>query len=427
MPYDLHIRGLPAWGELVDRGLDVVVDPMLFRIGEYFLGGKRAADPVGDRRWQAVESDLGTLVAFFDLVVMHDQLPAFNYFDTFGYEPNQTPGSGLSDLLNVDGDRMLFHVNVEYEMYRQVKHAAMGELRRLTENGPFVSRATAERMLATLDATEYGWEPSLEGIGNRLSGADELRIARFVLGQLVFAGYAQQTGSPHVLAPSRTLALASFGLRLADPTAATEATVYDELRRRCRDAGDGWRDDDLPWTPSFLPYLVKKTRQYREGPDKLLERAKELRNSPAVERYRELRAAMVAEDAHRSREARRELESAADAVARSLDSTRPELEVSGRMMVEVLPKAVGVAAGANAGALAAGPLGATVGGLVGLVGEELLRPVQRRLWGWVLDELPFRSARKLLTRMVRAEHELVTELGPRLRAIWETGRADDLR
>jgi hypothetical protein len=36
-----------------------------------------------EARWQAIANDLGGLVSFFDLLILHEQLPAFNYTDTF--------------------------------------------------------------------------------------------------------------------------------------------------------------------------------------------------------------------------------------------------------------------------------------------------------------------------------------------------------
>ena len=79
MDYDITISGLEEWDKLTIQELDVIVDPFVFRIGQFFLEGKDA----GPERWQAIESDLGALVNFFDLVVLYDQLPAFNYPDTF--------------------------------------------------------------------------------------------------------------------------------------------------------------------------------------------------------------------------------------------------------------------------------------------------------------------------------------------------------
>jgi hypothetical protein len=82
-PYDMHIYGVEAWDELVQRNLGIVIDPLVFRLGQLFLEGKAGADADEYRRWGAIESDIGALVSFFDLVVLHDQLPAFNYHDTF--------------------------------------------------------------------------------------------------------------------------------------------------------------------------------------------------------------------------------------------------------------------------------------------------------------------------------------------------------
>jgi hypothetical protein len=50
---------------------------------------------------------------------------------------------------------------------------------------------------------------------------------------------------------SRMLTAARLGVGGAAPAA--ESAIYDELRRRFRDAGPGRRDAELPWTPSFLP------------------------------------------------------------------------------------------------------------------------------------------------------------------------------
>ena len=152
--------------------------------------------------------------------------------------------------------------------------------------------------------------------------------------------------------------LAAVGLRTAGAGLTSEAAIYQELGRRCRDAGAGWRNDELPWTPSFLPFLLERTNRNREGPDVLLQRAKELRSSKSVQRYRKLRDALLSENAERSEEARKELQAAADAVASSLDSSRQELESFRHFAVEILPRAVGAAGGALVGALVAGPAGA---------------------------------------------------------------------
>jgi hypothetical protein len=425
--YDITIFDLEQWGKLTSQGLDVIVDPLVFRLGQFFLEGKEA----GPDRWKAIGSDLGALVNFFDLVVLHDRLPAFNYPDTFDRpDVNQTVEfrDRLGEVLNAEGDKTLVHVDVEHIMYRDAKEAALDQLERRMNEGPFVPQATSDEILGALEAVKYEWEPRLELLEPRLPDAKSKRLARFLLGQLVFAGYAQQTGAPHVLAPQRSLFLAAVGLRTgltADHTrrALAEQAIYEELARRCRDAGAGWRDDELPWTPSFLPFLLQRMDPYKEGPDVLLRRAKELRSSKAVQRYRALRKALMSEDATRSDKARKDLAKAADKVADELGSKREDLEMSKHIAVELFPRALGAAVGAGGGFIVAGPLGAIGGAVVGVVGEEALSRVNERLWGWAVDRLPFRSARKLLTRSVRAEHELKDQLGATLEKVWQTGRA----
>ena len=416
--YDLTVAESGDWEGLQKRGLRVIVDPLIYRLGQIFLEGEHAAGDKKEVRWHALEGDLGALVSFFDLIVLNDQLPAFNYTDTFDIGLNF--GESLGSLVN-QGDKTLVSVDVRYAPYMAAKEAAVAQLRGRMADGPFVTEGTAREILRTLDAIEYEWEPGLLGLENELPSAEHVRIAQFLGGVLVFAGYAQQTGAPHMLSPRRSRLVTAASVLADGANASIEAEVYKEVRRRLRGAGAGWRELDVPWTPSFLPYLLGQMNLYKEGPDCLLERAKELRSTPAVKRYRELREAIASEDADRSTEAIEELTAAADSMARDLDCNRQELEITRNVFVEVLPKAVGIAVGVVGGGFAAGPPGAIAGGIAGLVGEEALKVVQRRLWGWVLDKLPFRSARKLLTRSVRAERDLRSDLGTKLRTVWETG------
>jgi hypothetical protein len=415
--YELTIVAQSDWAELQQRGLRVIVDPFIYRIGQIFLGGSYAAGDEKETRWHAVERDLGALVSFFDLIVLNDQLPAFNYTDTFDVGLNFD--DSLGSLVN-RGDKTLVSVDVQYQAYTMAKEAAVQQLRSRLADGPFVPASTARDILTSLDAVEYEWEPNLLGLEHELPGQDDVKLARFLGGVLVFAGYAQQTGAPHVLAPRRSRLIAGAGI--GAERANQEAQVYKKLRETIRDAGSGWREEDLPWTPSFLPFLLSQMKP-GEGPDILLERAKNLRGKPSVQRYRKLREALISEDAGASADARLELTRVANEMTLALGSNRQELECTGHVFVEVLPKAFGQAvgpiAGAAAGAYLAGPYGAIAGGIAGLVGEEALKSIHDRLWGWVLDRLPFISARKLLTRSVKAEHELRNELGTKLRATWE--------
>jgi hypothetical protein len=415
--YDIVVYEAGDWDKLVRRDLGLVVDPLIYRLGQYFLTGERAAGPESVTRWDAINSDLTSLVTFLDLVVLYDQLPAFNYQDTFA----EGSVGVLQNAMNGFGAQILVNVDVEHDLYRQIKHAAMWQLQQRISAGPFISQSVASATLATLDAIKYEWRPDLEVLEQHLPDNDQRRLARYMLGQLIFSGYAQQTGAPHIVSPRRSAFLVSAGLGPEGSHFGSESGMYDELRRRLRDAGDGWRDFAVPWTPSFVPYLLKKANVYREGPDVLLKRAIDLREHPAVQKYRSLRRDLLSHDEFRSKEAKRQLRDAADQVARKLGASKGELEISREMFVEVLPKAVGVVSGAAAGTLVAGPVGTAVGGLAGLVGESALKPVQQKLWGWLLSGLPFRSAGKLLSRAVAAEFDLRKDVGTLLHAAWETG------
>jgi hypothetical protein len=420
--YEITISRPEDWDEFSKRKLDVVVDPFVFRIGQLFLQGKAVARD----RWEAIESDLGALVRFFDLIVLHDQLPAFNYYDTFDFPPDGRDfaeyNDGLREMVNAGGDKTLVHVDVEHTVYLQAKNAALDQLGRRIDEGPLAAPDSAKEILAALDALRYEWKPKLGTLEEKLPEERDQQLARFLLGQLVFTGYAQQIGAPHVLAPRRSAFVASAALRDPLPQERRANAIYDELGRRIRDAGPGWRINEQPWTPSFLPLLLTRLDPYKEGPDVLLRRAKELRESKAVESYRKSRS-KLADDALVSEKARTDLTKAADRVARELRADRRDLEVNRSIAVDILPKALGPAVGAATGFVLGGPLGAVAGAAVAPVVQEALTQVNNLVWGWVIDRLPYRSARKLLSRSVWAELELRQKLGPDLSKVWQTGRS----
>jgi hypothetical protein len=165
------------------------------------------------------------------------------------------------------------------------------------------------------------------------------------------------------------------------------------------------------------------TRKRGEGPTELLRRVRELRDKRSVRHYRTQLRLTVGEESD-SQLARAELTAAADGIADELASNRDELAWAHRLVVEILPEAIGTGLGAAGGFLAGGPVGAAVGGAAGVAAKELTRPIQNRLWGWVFEQLPFVSATKLLRRATAAEKELGAGLEKDLRHIWEQSRRD---
>jgi hypothetical protein len=220
----------------------------------------------------------------------------------------------------------------------------------------------------------------------------------------------------HELSPRRSRQVAAAGLSFRRANDAVEEDIFRELSVRVQNGGEGWRFRERPWAPSFLPWLLS-TSKGTDGPDVLLDRARDLcHNSKAVAKYREQWAA-VEEDPD-SGDAQKALKAAADEVAAQLVSDHGELEWTKHFVVEILPEAFGVAVGAAGGFLVAGPIGAIVGGAGGLVAKQALRPVQRRLWGWVIDQLPFVSARKLLRRAASAERDVAPRMAGELNIVW---------
>ncbi|MEZ5259381.1 MAG: hypothetical protein R2705_21620 [Ilumatobacteraceae bacterium] len=383
-----------------------------------------ATRPRTKLRWAAIESDLGALVAFFDLVVMRRQFPAFNYGDTFDRDME---GDALGELVNAgddQNDKVLVHVDVEYHPYHEAKGAALAALGEQMASGPFVSREVAPDILAATSAVRYEWAPGLELLDAEFRDDAERQVARFLLGQLVFSAYAQQTGALHVLAPRRSRLVAAVGLGNPRADESAESAIFDELRRRSKDAGAEWRIAEEPWRPSFLPLLVHRARdrRYKTGPDALLMDAKSIRESRAMDRYRQISRQLATSDADQAKLGD-ELRGAANDVARALDASVDVLTVLKDFVVDAVPASGGKAAGAVAGGLAGGPVGAALGASGGLIAERALRRTQTRLFGLVLDGLTTRRARKLLTRAVLSEFALRDRLAGELRIIWETPRA----
>jgi hypothetical protein len=109
--YDLTIRRAQDWNLLLEK-VNVVVDPFIYRIGQIFLEGANTGSGTHeDSRWRAVANDVAGLAQFFDLIVLHDKLPAFNYVDTFGRDNHLNFNDRLGELVNQD-DQVLYNVDV---------------------------------------------------------------------------------------------------------------------------------------------------------------------------------------------------------------------------------------------------------------------------------------------------------------------------
>jgi len=411
-----------------DHRYEVIVDPVVYRIGELFLEqgiaqNRKDGDYWAERGWAQINEDIGALVTFFDLLILHERLPAFDYGGTFN------PASGELDISNtfsaqvkaVAGEKIIEDVHVRSAVYNPIREAVVAQLQDRMTGGPFVAPAVARQIPAYLAELGYQWAPDIEAIEPALPDEQSRTVARFLVGHLLFAGYAQMSGLPHVPSPRRGRLMAAAGLPIDSGVPVAEAALWQKVGERLADA-PGWRDEDLPWTPTFLPYLLQRTKEQGGGTQTLLKNALDLRSKRSVEKYRETRrAALGAEGVDETVEARRSLADDATKIAKELGSEKEELVYTRSFVVGAGPAAIGYLGGAGIGGLIGGPPGALIGGLVGVVAPDMLKPATDQLWGWVIDRLPFISARKLLSRSARAEAEVGANLAVIAREVWKRG------
>lgn len=267
--------------EFEAAGLDVIPDPMVMRIADLFIGGRSFAtkthlDP--DKVWEAIQRNVDGLIAFFHLSMTRDRIRLVDYEYTF----DTTNFDALGELA----------VALHPPIYGQLKEMARQKLLTIDLSRIPVGRReelAAERV-NEFDAVGYQWFPEP---GAQFTGSDKV-LGRLLLGGLIFGGYAQISGSDHVLQVSRGNLL----LELTQPDDAPlwvgqqEAKLFSRLNDTVsRDARVSSRDIQLP--PTVLPFLMQ---QGVASPRHLLDEALHLREKDAAfiayrRCYRELRDA----------------------------------------------------------------------------------------------------------------------------------------
>jgi hypothetical protein len=366
-----------------------VVDPMILRCGEIFIGGANGA-PNQMVKWdQAAAWDLLTqnihaLSTFFDRIILHEQIPVFNYADTF--DMTQNLNRSVFDRVNEKGD-ILVDVNVRHDVYWQVKTAATGELKKLYTSGTKgVTDAEAQNILGELTTSGYGWYPQIDGL--ELPNDAEKRLASFILGGLIFGGYAELAGSDHLMQPKRSRLFLALSLKQK-----SAPNLEDHLFGKLAEVS-GLKTADIPFTPTFFPMLL----QTSANPAEVLANALKLRKSPAVKDYRAwLGEAMTDFNKNGCIPIARtkEVEKIASAIRHKTDgSSFPKVEIK-----------------TTIADIAKGPE----------VSLDLSEQAQSA-WGWMIGQLPGKRHRKLLTRAVIANMEYVA-LDQRVKTVWSASQA----
>jgi hypothetical protein len=281
-----------------------VLDPLIFRTAELFLGGGKLWLQTADEKeqkakWQAIDKNIGALLTFFDSVILNDRLPIFDYQSTFQRQA----------LLQIcEQHNLLVPVHVTGKVYEKSKESALAELAR---QGP-IEPDLAKDIIGELSAFDYDWQPELGDLqppipttkGRRTPSSVRSRaLTAFRLGGVLFDGYAQQLSVPHgtadeqaehVFQPKRSRLYLAASLRTA--RAREEDQVFGALKRIANAAPLGLlRVVEMPAAPTFLPLLVQDGKPQTAA--ELLELALAWRDKPAVKRYRAWRRA-IAEALH---------------------------------------------------------------------------------------------------------------------------------
>lgn len=363
------------WQALANQGLRTVIDPMVYRCGELFLkSATGVTDPV--ETWKLLDANILTIGMFFDALILEEKLPVFNYGDTFDSALN-FDSTTLARINEMDrDDPVLFDVDVKYDPYAKVRSAAMVELRKLYQGPRRIETDLAQDIYDELTASEYRWNPNLLDLEAELASDVEKRLAKFFLGGLIFGGYAQLMNGEHVVQPKRTrlFLAAQLGMGMRSAGGRLEDALFRELKARTNAPSE-----DLPWRPTFFPYLLSRSR----SPMQVLHEAIVLRHSPEVKDYRKW-LLEVLKDWKQHGRIMVEKEQDVRAIAQSVD--RKLGVIPSAPKVELKFTITDVAAHRPPGALD-------------------FMPAIQGIWGWFLDSLPGNRYRKLLTRAIVADHE----------------------
>jgi hypothetical protein len=382
---ELQLETRADWQKLRDDGLSIVLDPMVFRAGDLFLGGRSGTYGSPNETWGALSANVAGLAVFFDAIVLNEQLPIFDYGITFPEYEQAGAGAShrLVPLVNANGD-VLRPVRLHEHAYLPFKEAALEEL----AARPSVSPADRISILDELDAFRYQWLPTLPGFES--ASDDERRLATFLYGGLLFAGYAQELRGTHVLQQRRARL---FG-RVSLGTAADDQQLFARLAALPEAAPDAVvAAVEIPQLPSVLPYLLAEAA---DNPVAMLQAALALRADPDIVAYREWHGKLLDEVAlgRRPNDQLAELETVRAAVTRKRAGRKLPFRLSFELVAFFVP-------------------------VLKLETHVDGEAAPRAAWGWGVRKI-HGDHRKVLTRLVAAK-DAFDRLDLALKEAWERG------
>jgi hypothetical protein len=218
-----------------------------------------------DKVWNAISENLDALIAFFHILMTRDHIPLIDYEQTF----NTTNFlHGFDDIALV----------LRPPNYKHVKEQAK---KQLPADFLRIPPARREELVAhrkdELTAVGYNWFPA--DLGPQFVEDDDKLLATYLLGGLIFGGYAQISGSDHLLQDTRNKLLLEFTQPAEAPLwgAQQEAELFRRLNTVInRDSRLSLHKTPLP--PTILPSLLEK---HPASPRHLLDDALDLRKDDA--------------------------------------------------------------------------------------------------------------------------------------------------
>ncbi|MFO1161945.1 MAG: hypothetical protein U1E60_24115 [Reyranellaceae bacterium] len=396
-PLPRNTREWPKWFET--NGLDCILDPMVVRAAELFIGGpdycRRMTQNKDGEFWPAIENNLDGVLSFFHILMTRDHIPLVNYGQTFMTELPQWLGPSILVWADAAG------------AYEDVKQKALA---RLAESASNLPKHKSLDLDSELLSVGYFWKPSLGAVS---VAPEAVAAAQFVLGGLIFGEYARASNTDHVLQTKRLNMLTGLGKK---PKAAApedwrrqEQELFGEINKLAsRDKALRTKNETA--LPSVLLHLVA---QGIRKPRALLDEALELRDSAAGKSYRvfhkRLRNAwrLGLED----KDAEKDIADVATELERRLSG---EPTILTHVIVEG-------SAEAHAHVKAdAGVAGAGVNATVKVAVPETKIPVviPQGLRNWFVDNVVLSRHQKLLLHMAKNQHSF-ERAREGLRTIWQ--------
>lgn len=397
---DVTEHTVKAWGAYRAK-FGFVPDPMILRAGEVFLNGSTGSaqlGPSGFPVWYVLQENIAGIVDFFDMIAIYDHIPLINYWDTFD---RMSLAQSIERLL----PEKLCKVEIGSEVYNSIKEGALLNLATLDPAAlPAAGTASALREMAIFG---YDWKPGLAFptsntavslAGQKFEGLDAQtkEVARFLLGGLIFSGFAQASRTRHYIQPKRSrlyLGLTASSGQIGNLSAQEENEIFSGAEAAL--AGDKVEIRHLAAVPPILPYLLAQ-KPRPEKPADLLTSALEFPYSRVGRNYlKAVRA--IREDGIDARQiedlSQREHKAALDYLApySKLDANR-----SSPLDVKLKSELIGLPPGAEAT-------------------FKLGIPSWLKIW-WN-DKVPFGGMHKMFRRMWMAK-ESYDDLSTKLHNIW---------